>query len=439
MLSLGLSGALWANGGGYFRGGVEFTGGIAGFEPSATGNVRMIDENLSIRLGQEEAAVEVRYVMKNLSDRKVKVRFGFPVEEALDRELMAPLTDQPPAASKQLTYCRDYEITAGGRPVKATWQGEERGQPDRRFHGIAGWMVSDVIFAAGQELPVTIRFRSAYPQEEWSVSEDSSASAAVFRYRLSTAACWAGTIGSGRIRVVADGIDPQDLRILKPVNRFRKEGDAWVWNFEDLEPTLADDIEIEAQPAEQTYGSRTADGGFPSKEDEPTVQFIGRGERWSMLHSNYRVKASSTLKPQGENHYQAENLRDLWGGNAWSEGVEGPGIGEWLELVPAEAKPLRSLRITPGYVKHDHEGLFTANARPARVRVELNGKHRFEASIPDKPEEFHIPVTGFTEPARKIRLTVLGVYPGEKYEDLCVSTIRLESVVDRKPKVQPSR
>lgn len=425
-----------ANGGGYFRGGAENTGDIKGFEPSATGNIQILDEKLHIKAGKTHAAVEVRYLMKNMTDKKVKVRFGFPIEESFGH------SDFNPEMAKQHTtpaYCKNYQITAGGEKVKVKWEAEKNEEKDERMKGLVGWNVSELSFAAGEEIPVMIRFESLYSEESWSVSEDSSSSAAIFRYRLSTAACWHGPIVQGRIVVEADGIDPNDIRVIKPVNRFKKEENRWVWNFENLEPTLADDFEIECQPAVNVYGEQRIAG----KEGDPYsshffAEYINRGERWSMQHSNYSVKASSTLKPEGENRYDAENVRNSWEDKVWSEGAAGNGVGEWLEITPVTAKPLIKILMKPGFQK-DATDLFKANARPKKIRIELNGEHQFDADIPDEEETIAIPVTGYTKPVQKMRLTFTEVYPGSKYEDLCVTHIKLHAKLDREPKIQPAR
>lgn len=428
-----------ANGGGYFRGGVEKAGDLAGFEPKETDKIRMLDEKLTITLGPKSADVEVRYVMKNVTDKKVKVRFGFPVEESFDNDYMSSEIEKKRQDGGHLAYCRNYEITAAGKPIKAKWEKET---PDSKanpeFKGVKGWLLSEVTFSPNEEKPVWIRFQSDYPLDEFGVSDDGMKSAAVFRYRLSSAACWAGSIGTGRIVLEPKGIDPNELRVIKPANRFKKEGDRWIWNFEELEPTLADDIEIEARPKEYEYGGRSYQGKYPGRELESHqyVSFIDRGGKWSMEHANYRVKASSTLKADGEITYVPENLRERWSDNAWSEGAEGPGVGEWLELTPEEAKPLLMFRIKPGYQK---KGLFKANARPRKVRIELNGEHAFVAEMPDLEEEMEIPVDDYTKPVRKVRMTFLEVYPGEKYEDMCVSSVRLRVKLEKKPKVQPAR
>ncbi len=412
-----------ANGGGYFRGGVTRAGDIEGFEPKSTEHIRILDEKLTVGLGSAEAAVNIRYRMRNETDKKVKVRFGFPVEETFDVNHIGVPEVQTAKKADHLRYCRDYTISAGGAPLEATWKVEKYEGKDSRFNGIAGWLVSEITFAAGEEKPVQIRFHSKYPREVWSVSGSGHADTGVFRYRLSTAACWAGTIGTGRIELRPSGIAPEDLRVLKPVNRFKKQGDSWVWEFQDLEPTLADDLEIEAQPA---IRFRRAEGGN---------EYVQRGERWTMAHTNYRVKASSTLPPDGGLNYAAEQVKNH--GGSWSEGAPGPGIGEWLELQPEVAKPLDAIEIEPGYTKTDE--LFQANARPKKIGIELNGEHRFTADIPDSKEPRRVAVSGYRKPVKTIRLTIEEVWPGTQHEDLCISRILLHARLDKEPEIQPSR
>lgn len=422
-----------ANGGGYFRGGISNTGDIEGFEPRATENVQIIDEVLHIRAGKTQAAVEVRYLMRNVTDKRVKVRFGFPVETTPSRDLYSPTSPSKTDPKKAPSYCKNYQITAAGKPLKVKWQAEKNPENDERMKQLSGWNISELTFAAGQEIPVMIRFESPYPGGHWHISDEGSSDAGIFRYRLSTAACWSGPIARGRIIIEPDGIHPDDILVIKPVNRFKKEGTNWVWNFDNLEPTLADDLEIECQPAARTYHTQINGAQGPTQR---YATYIERRERWSMSHTNYTVKASSTLAPDGDIRYDPENILDPWQKNAWSEGAEGPGIGEWLELTPVTPKPLHGIRLKPGYQKPT---LFKANARPKTIRIELNGEHRFDAEIPDRDEEIEIPISGCTKPVRKIRLTFTDVYPGTHYEDLCITSVSLHAKLDRKPKIQPAR
>jgi|AntRauTorckE6833_2_1112554.scaffolds.fasta_scaffold09559_2 hypothetical protein len=425
-----------ANGGGYIRGGVANTGDIEGFEPTATENVQILDEKLHIRAGKSKASVEVRYLMRNVTDKKTKVRFGFPAEESFGNP--NPYNAAQVEPHENPAYCKNYQITAAGKPLKVKWQAEKNPENDERMKHLSGWNISEITFAAGEEIPVMIRFDSEYPHESWFVSDDSSDSASIFRYRLSTAACWHGPIVQGRVVVEPDGIHPEDIRVIKPVNRFKKDGDRWIWNFENLEPTLNDDLEIECQPATRFYGSQLIGKYRENLPSHLYVDFIERGKSWSMLHANYTVEASSTLSPDGKTRYDPENVRDRWGENAWSEGAEGSGTGEWLEITPAEPKPLQAIHIKPGYQK-SKTNLFKANARPKTMRIELNGEHRFDAEIPDREEEIEVPVIGYEKPVKKIRLTFTAVYPGNRYEDLCITRVLLHAKLDRKPEIQPAR
>ncbi len=217
-----LPAALFGNGGGYTRGGLHRAGDIEVFEPQEVEKIRILDEKLDVALGSHEANVEIRYLMRNETDGKVKVRFGFPVEETFDDYSME---GGPDGKTDKLKYSKDYVITAGGKEISAKWQIEKNPEKDERFKGLAGWLVSEVSFTAKEEIPISIRFKSSYPLESWTVSEDGSDSAGIFKYRLSTAACWAGTIGSGRITLRPAGIPADELKVLKPVNRFKKEGD----------------------------------------------------------------------------------------------------------------------------------------------------------------------------------------------------------------------
>jgi len=429
-----------ANGGGYLSGGVTNAGDVLGFEPKATENIRILDELLTAKLGPNSAKVEVRYRMKNETDKEVTVRFGFPVEEMgrgedfdgdgdgieepADLEGIDP--ESLPKPHRELGYCRDYQVEAGGKALKATWESETRGKDDPLFRHLAGWLVSEMTFAADEEKEVTIAFNSVYPKAVRWVSDDSHTAASLFKYRLSTAACWAGTIGKGRIVLEPEGIAPEELRVIKPVNRFRKEGANWVWEFTELEPTLADDFEVEAQPEVST---------FTRYSGETPTTYANRSERWTMVHSNYGIVASSTLAPQGDFKYDAGNLKQ-W--DAWAEGAKGPGVGEWLELKPVAPKPLVAISFDPGLDGTD-EGRYTNNARPKKVRLELNGEHTVTMDVPDSPEEFRYVVAGYDKPVETVRLTFVAAWPGKKFEDLCLRNLRLHVALDKKPEVQPAR
>jgi hypothetical protein len=449
-----------ANVGGYSFGGVHQTGDLVGFEPSATDRVRILEEELHVKFGPKSAEVEVRYLMRNETDRRVAVRFGFPVEETSDKS-----SEQTMASGKKrpslpnLAYCKDYSIDADGIRLATTWQDEKRGRAvvaqgagaprviarpsgkdepkklevdgfeidESRFTHLAGWLVSELAFKGHEEKRVRVTFTSTYPYHTTGSSVHSHDIAKRFKYRLSTAGCWAGTIGRGRIVLEPGKIDPADLRVISPVNRFRKEGDRWVWEFSDLEPTLADDLVIEASPESTSH----IDWGNDTT-------YTDSNGKWTMTHSNYDVVASSTLAPEGDRTFDAENVK----GNsiaAWSEGAPGPGIGEWLEFRPKVSKPLDVLFIKPGYHSDTRPELFEVNARPKRIRVEINGEHVQHFDIPDSQDVFECEIKGYRKPAAKVRIVFEEVWPGSQFEDLCVSGVFFHVRLDRQPDWEPGR
>jgi len=423
--------ALQANGGGFFRGGVESSGTLGGFEPSHLQAVRIVDEQLTVDLGEAGADVNVRYIMRNETDERVKVRFGFPIEESFN----SIVGEEAAAIAKSMA---GYRVTAGRKKLKANFlaEGPVTAASDKRFKGIAGWMVSEAVFGPREEMSMAISFRQPFSEGNWGVSDDSTISAKIFRYRLSTGAAWSGPIARGRIELRAKGVDPSEVKILKPANRFRKEGNAWVWEFAGLEPTLADDIEVEAVP-QRGHFPRHVDRRTGKRVDGPdegvAVDWRKRGDRWTMEHRNYRITASSENPP-----YIMAKIGDGEEDTAWSESVAGPGLGEWIELRPDVPKPLVSLTIRPGFAASDE--LFAANARPKTVRIELNGGERaFSASIPDRNAEFRIPVSGYVKPVKSVKLMFEDVWKGKKYDDLCVSDVKLEAAVEGKPKVGDPR
>lgn len=423
-----------ANGGGYSHRGVSETGTIVGFEPSDTEKVRILDEQLNIAVTRDEARVHVRYILKNTSKQRANVRFSFPVEELSEPdpfEEPAATPDPKSKAKAKPLYCRDYRVDLAGKALAATFEPEPKDAPaDPRLTGIKGWMISKMSLDPGEEKTMNITYHGDYPFSDYSVSDDGSVSAKNFKYRFSTGACWDGPIEHGTVVIKQEGVNPDEIKFLKPANRFHKSGDHWEWTFENLKPTLADDLNVEVSPRESYFHGSPASGAHPE-----VTRFLERDGKWSALHHNYRVTASSTLPPQGHSTYSAENIKS-WDA-PWSEGAPGNGVGEWLELTPEVPKPLLSIRITPGYASSKE--LFKANPRPKRLEILLNGEHSFETTLADSETLQTVPVIGYAKPVRKIRLIIKDVYPGSRFEDCCISMVALETALSKKPQIHPSR
>jgi hypothetical protein len=132
------------------------------------------------------------------------------------------------------------------------------------------------------------------------------------------------------------------------------------------------------------------------------------------------ARASSELPPSGDVTYEAANVLDGDDETAWSEGVSGDGVGEWIELELNGAGEVSRLVIWNGYQKGEQ---FEDNARVDRVRIEL-GDRRFDADLLDVrgPQAVDLPQTVRTD---RVRLTIMSVHEGRRYADAALSGIEL--------------
>ena len=452
------------NGGGY-QYGVEFTGGVAPFEPTGVEKVQILEEKLNIVIDDDEAEVEVNYVMKNLGKSSELVTFGFPIEamnwgildEFGEPSIEPKKGDLSWAGKQEVTamlkmaaehHCSEYSLTVDGKewkhqhdiePFAAGWLKPFPGS--EMLKGVIGWKVSSVWFKAGKEHKLTIRYRVDHERAGSITTRGFSNLAPVFRYRLSTGGVWAGPIAKGTVRVKFVGAQSGWAEIRKPAGKFKRliadKSDTWIWNFENLEPTRAHDIEIVAGPETEVTGWKELDGY------RDPVNIIKQEGRWQVEHQNYSVIPSSTLKPQNGTSFEASNIKGLeWhrgkfvqGETAWSEGVDGQGIGESLTLLVKKPLPLDTIKIRTGLGKSRE--LFEANSRPAELTVTLNSEFSFTAKLKDRnrSQMIHLPES-YRKPVKSVVLEIDKVFPGGKFSNTCISHLRLIGRLDGNPLVK---
>lgn len=457
-LGLAVTSSLFGNGGAW-QTGVPLTGNAAATDQKKTTNVAIEDEKLTIDLHQEFAAVEVHYRMKNTGGQ-VEQDFFFPVERWAE-------SDGEDAGTARIDL-EDYAIIADGTELKfenVNAKGEKpKAVKDERWGdfkpGTRLWKKSKIPFTANQIREILIRYRSPYAAVQSSVSDDGHSDALYFHYSVSPAATWKGPIGKGKITVNYLHPRPEEISITKPKDRFKKVTDTqFVWEFQNLKPTLADDMRIVVHPAYDTY---PVHGDFEVKSDDQTIraEYVIEKNRYFIQHSDYEAVASSTLKPQAvpvpspqpsasdssaaseeakEKNYEVANIKGM-GEGTWAEGVEGDGIGENITLTVNKPKPLDAILIMPGYKDYDAT-LWAKNNRVAELEITLNGEHTFTAVIPDEQfnELYPIPVRGYTKPVSTVKLVIKKVHPGTRYHDTCIGRVVLRIPLTQKPKIQAAR
>jgi len=454
-LLFGASISLLANGGAW-QTGVPMTGNGAASDQKKSTNVTIEDEKLTIDLHQEFAAVEVHYRMKN-TGAQVDQDFFFPIERWAESE-------EEDVSSAKLDL-DGYTISADGTELKfdnVDAAGEKpKPAKDERWGdfkpGTRLWKKSSIPFTAGQTREILIRYRSPYAAVQSSVSDDGHSDELYFRYSLSPAATWKGPIGKGKITLNYLHPRPEEISIAKPKNRFKKITDTqFTWEFQNLKPTIADDIKIIAHPAYDTY---PAHGEFKvNYEDQKfRAEYVIEKSHYFIQHSDYDAVASSTRKPEpaptpdpnkkesddasepeGERTFDVDHIKGM-GGNAWAEGVDGDGIGENVTLTVHKPKPLDAIMIMPGYKEYERKQ-WAKNNRVAELEITLNGEHTFTVAIPDEEfgELYPIPVRGYTKPVSTLKLVIKKVHPGTT-GDTCISDLQLRIKLSQKPKIQGAR
>jgi len=112
---------------------------------------------------------------------------------------------------------------------------------------------------------------------------------------------------------------------------------------------------------------------------------------------------------------------------AWAEGAPGPGPGQWIELRWTTPVRIGEVGVFPGFGKSG--ALFRANARIKRARIVFSDGHTVEVAFDDEPA-FQLRTVSAPGPwddwsalVTSMRIEILEVYVGEKYEDACISEI----------------
>jgi hypothetical protein len=435
-LVVGIS-TLLANGGAW-QTGVPGTGSASAKNRKT--DVTIEDENVKIDLHPEYAAVEVHYRMHNTGP-KVEQEFFFPVE----RWGQNPDAD-PETKSADIDQ---YQITVDGKKLPSTNVSGPKEETSETTPGqfweqnvstIKSWKKSVIPFDRNQTREVTVRYRAKYAENDESVSDDLHISDATFAYSLSPAATWKGPIGKGKIEINIVHPEPEDVSIEKPKERFQKINDThYEWTFENLKPSLADDIRIIAHSKYDKYPT-----GYSEEDRRHRGSYVLRDHQYFLDHTDYDPTASSTLAAQGKHNYDVVNImgdptREVQ--SPWAEGVEGDGIGESITLNVRRPLPLDGILIQPGYYDYDDKEPWLKNNRLAALEITLNDEHTFTENIPDEHFErpYLIRVRDYTKPVNKIKLVIKGVYRGTQFRDTCISLVELRAPLTKKPEVQGAR
>jgi hypothetical protein len=139
---------------------------------------------------------------------------------------------------------------------------------------------------------------------------------------------------------------------------------------------------------------------------------------FSVAYSNVEITASSYLL-EGNVVYSTDKLNEK-AGECWAEGVSGQGLNEILYMKMAGTN---SIHISTGFVSFSKPYLFDQNSRPKKIELSVDNKYRIIVDLDDTPNFQTINLPEQLGRNEVLRLRILEVYNGTKYEDTCINTI----------------
>lgn len=407
--------------------------GTGTFRPFGTDQVEMQKENLVIALYRDRARVNVDYLLHN-SGEAVDVKAGFPCL-GLGPENHLEIEDYRLTVDGKET---SYQVERGdARPYQSLIDAEFLKNPSailRKNDPDGGpchlwWLSSTVPFAAGQTRKVHIDYESLYEYSYGGPSGvDNYYNNGYFRYLLSTGGAWKGPIRQGKVTITGVTVNLQTVGI-KPEKRFHSSPEGRVWAFSDLEPTLADNLEVCLNDKYYTIHN------FRGK-DHSYSWYSFEGNRYFFDHNRCQAIASSA-----SSGYPATNVLDRKRDTAWVAG-----LGEQLTLTLETPDRVDQLGIIPGYTKS--KDLYFANNRVRELEVSVNAGAPFRVTLPDdftaipidSPRAYQtIDLGGRGKTTRTIALRVTKVYPGARHDDTCISEVLLRKRLPKKPEVRGAR
>lgn len=162
-----------------------------------------------------------------------------------------------------------------------------------------------------------------------------------------------------------------------------------------------------------------------SKEDHLDVSTWGCS--WYCGGGPDSIFASSTLSPNKNLDYKADNVHEGSLRTAWVEGVSGYGIGESITFRFAkQSPPVTTVEIYNGYMKSDK--VWQENSRIKQFKVYVNNKPYALLNLKDikSKQFFAIDTLQGIDSDLYLKFEITDVYKGDKYDDVAISEIEFD-------------
>ncbi|MBE6758587.1 MAG: discoidin domain-containing protein [Ruminococcaceae bacterium] len=137
-----------------------------------------------------------------------------------------------------------------------------------------------------------------------------------------------------------------------------------------------------------------------------------------------KFTASSFYYKDEANKCKIEYAFDNKPGTCWQDGVDGYGIGEWLEASASSNQLVSCITFYNGFQKKNSMDLYNGNSRVKAITVYWEGGSKSFSLTDTKPPQF----LWLDEPVstRYVRVVIDDVYEGDRYADTCIADIVIE-------------
>ncbi len=142
-----------------------------------------------------------------------------------------------------------------------------------------------------------------------------------------------------------------------------------------------------------------------------------------------RASASSSLPPSKQGNYKPSNVLDNDPSTVWVEGAAGLGQGEWIQLDFLKTN-VSAIYFRNGYSRIANnngawhkENRFYQNSRAKNLLLTFSdgSSERIELLDHEMPQEFSFR----SRSASSVKISIEDAYAGDKWEDVCISEIKL--------------
>jgi hypothetical protein len=409
-----------------------------------TGNIQMMkkqnisldEETISVVIDGDYANVKVEYQFKNRGNADT-VAYGFPIDLYYESEQVLDLPE------KSLTNFKIEDTSGFLKTFKYTPRSE--GEVAKLLAGSANyqkrvreWFIAEIPFKEqeAKTIKVSYRVKSRLDDIVYTKSFRPAFSDRTFTYLLKPSQNWGeGIVENCTIKIdlrkllQANGI----IKEIHPRGYVNKEG-ILIWKYSKLDLKGADEIRLVYDNSAAALTKYILEERIPSKYIVST-------------------NASSVLKTDEINiyNYESKNLFDDDLSTAWCEGIKGHGEREWVEFNFSNVS-IGAIGIINGYTKR--EAIYYANNRIKKIKLDVEyvpmafgevkrsggSKEALEREttvIELKQKQFNELNKNVQAPFMswladyddnyrnviKIRLSVLEVFPGTKYDDTCISEV----------------